>query len=292
MSNKLDQLRERGVIRDEIHSFSNLVFAEGMRQIHPDRVFIDVSKDERSGPYLQASEADAARLEAEGYRRLHIHAQELAQLSEALRLAGAGVKWPSKRTPMHALLPLAVKARVVKPGTTAEDLLKISVKISSRPLGGGSTRLMLEQLTGFAVLWTYVSWRLNPQDGWGPADKLAEETRTALGARSESELLGYVNAQHKALQGGLMLALALAAEAREQTKNAASTNKAYGEASDVRIKVAAKPYMKSGRNWISKKDAAEEIAKKLGKDGKYTYIHKRLCALFPGDAWPKKPRKA
>lgn len=73
MSNKLDQLRELGVIRDEVHLSSTLVYVEGMRKIHPDRIFIDMSKDERAGPYLQASEADAARLETQGYANNFAH---------------------------------------------------------------------------------------------------------------------------------------------------------------------------------------------------------------------------
>lgn len=294
MSNKLTQLRERGVIRDEIHSFSDLVFAEGMRQIHPDRVFIDVSKDERSGPYLQASEADADRLEAEGYRRLNMHPKELALLSEARRLAGMGIQWSPKRTPMYALLSLAIKAGVVDPGTTAEDLLKISRKSNVRTIGkpGGAKRVILTQLTAFAVLWTYVSRRLNPQAGWGPAEELAEETRSALDAWPERELLDYINAQHKVLQGGLTLALSLAINGREKTKKGAAENKKKRDATDEKIRLAAKKYM-TGRNWKSRGDASSNIAVEICNGS--SYVQQRLSALYPGDAWPpnpKKPRKA
>jgi hypothetical protein len=290
-ANKLDRLCERGIVleRDKIQWFSDLVFAEGMRQIHPDRVFLDVGTTERAG-YVQATEADAARLEAEGYRLLTIHPKELALLSDARRAAGYGIRWGSMMTPMHSLLPLAARAGVVAEGTEAFELL--GTDSGRRVRLGGSKRIMFDQLVGMAKLWTYASRRLEPEYGWGAADALPEDARTALDKWADSQIIEYVNAQQKTLGGALRLALALSDQERENTKKAALANKQFGEATDDRIKLAAEKYMKTGRNWMAKKDAAVEVARDLGKPGKDSYILKRLCAIYPGAAWPPKPRKA
>lgn len=290
MINKLDKLCERGVVRDEVQPFSDLVFAEGMWQAYPDRVFVDVGGNDGIGSYLQTSQGDAARLQAEGYRLLTIHPKELALLSSARRAAGYGIRWGSIMTPMCALLPLAVRAGVVPRGTEAVDLL--GMKPGRGVRAGGSRQIMLDQLVGMAKLWTYASRRLEPEHGWQAAVELPDEARTSLDAWTDSQLLEYVNAQRKTLAGALRLALALSDQERENTKNAAIENKRVGEATDIRIKREAQKYMRTGRNWVKKEDAAKGIARDLGKPGKDSYILKRLCALYPGAAWPSKPRKA
>jgi hypothetical protein len=285
MATKLDKLRERGVVRDEVHSFSDLVFAEGMRQIHPDRVFVDVGGDDGNGPYLQTSQGDAARLEAEGYRLLTIHPKELALLSSARRAAGYGIRWGSMMTPMCTILPLAAQAGVVSKDTKAEDLLDMHLGRGVRIIGkpGGQKRIMIDQLVSMAAFWSYASRRLEPENGWGPADMLPENTRAALDAWTDSQLLEYVNAQQKTLGGALRLALALSIQGRARTGKGTAGTKSAALGNNEKIKREAERYRYSGRNHLPMTSAAQHIAKAVNMAP--STVQTKLSRLFGRSGW-------
>lgn len=285
MTNKLDKLRERGVVRDEAHWFSDLVFAEGMWRAFPDRVFVDVGEDDGSGSYLQTSQGDAARLQAEGYRLLTIHPKELALLSAARRAAGYGIRWGSMITPMCTILPLAVQAGVVSKGTTAKDLLNMhpgrGVRIIGKP--GGQKRIMLDQLVSMAAFWSYASRRLEPENAWGPDDMLPESTRTSLAAWTNAQLLEYVNAQQKTLGGALRLALALSIQGRAQTGKGTAGTKSAAFGNDEKIKREAESYRYSGRNHLPMTSAAQHIAKAVNMAP--STVQTKLSKIFGKSGW-------
>jgi hypothetical protein len=290
MKNKLDKLRDRGVVRDDLNVIWDLIYALWMWQSYPNRVFVDVGGDTRNGPYLHVTRGDALRLEGEGYRVLHIHPKELALLHDSRRAAGYGIRWGGIITPMHALLPLAVWAGVVADGTRAGDLLRVDPVRRARL--SGAKRVMFDELVGLAKLWTYASRRLEPEYGWGAADELHEDARAKAEAWTDLQLIDYVNVRQKSLAGGLRLSAALVDQGRNNTKEAALANRQFGEATDERIRSMAQKYMKTGRNWMKKETAAANIARDLGKPGKHSYILKRLSAMYPAAAWPPKPRKS
>lgn len=198
---------------------------------------------------------------------------------------------------MLRLWPVAIEAGVVPAGTKPEDIFDSAEQAQHKP--GSPREYALSAMLVAAALNAYVTrrtrppyvWEADAPGAWGPAGSLTDNSRRALDLRDINEMISRHADALYAADTALRVAFLNADKSRNQTMGAAAMNKAFGESSDSLIKTMAERYMKAGRSWMSKRDAATRIAMDLKKKGGASYVYKRLCTFFPGDAWPQKPRK-
>lgn len=187
------------------------------------------------------------------------------------------------KTPMCMLLPTAIRAGLLTPGSAAEELLTFKAADPRFEAMSTIKQVALEQLLGVAVLWSYVSRRHNAEQvwqaecsvGWGPVDLMPQDARSAFDLCSMREVAERMDRQ-VVMVDGLLGGVAIAAERdRENSRRGTEGTKRIRAMKEERFKAIAPSYKSLDRD-----DAAKQIGERIGLgEGA---IRRYMSKFFPG----------